>query len=178
MTHAWLERFYVREGGDWLVLSERTRTWKFQPRWISVRGVAAPASRVWNLASPLFYDLATARQSVDGYFAALDGLTTLADCNEAVGLSWSGTELFSSHLTVLAGFLAYPEDWVADHLLALGAWYVARWELEAGLTMLALREYHRRHGAYPDTLDRLVPEFLPRLPVDYGDGEDVEIQPD
>jgi hypothetical protein len=35
--------------------------------------------------------------------------------------------------------------------------------------MFALGEYHRRNGQYPERLDQLVPDFLPRLPIDYAD---------
>ena len=169
MTHAWLEGFYVREDGEWLVLSERPRYAAHAPHWGPVAAGSAPASRVWNLASPLFHDLATARKAVDDYFALLDGVTTLADCREAQ--SFSGTKRFGEHLTALVGFPHYPENWVSHHVSDLWSCYTARCKLEAGLTMLALREYHRQHGDYPDTLDRLVPEYLPRLPLDYGDGE-------
>jgi hypothetical protein len=41
--------------------------------------------------------------------------------------------------------------------------------MEGALTMLALAEFQREHGTFPDSLDELVPQFLPRLPVDFGD---------
>ncbi len=38
-------------------------------------------------------------------------------------------------------------------------------------TMVALRLYEQEHGAYPDTLERLVPDYLPAIPVDpFGGG--------
>jgi hypothetical protein len=35
--------------------------------------------------------------------------------------------------------------------------------------MLALEAFAERYEHYPETLGELVPEFLPRLPVDYAD---------
>src|SRR5262249_26668684 len=49
--------------------------------------------------------------------------------------------------------------------------YRARCATQAALASLALHEYHRRHDRYPDTLASLVPDLLPHLPVDYGDGK-------
>jgi hypothetical protein len=38
-------------------------------------------------------------------------------------------------------------------------------------TMVALRRYEQQHGAYPDTLERLVPDYLAAIPVDpFGGG--------
>ena len=47
--------------------------------------------------------------------------------------------------------------------------YVARTEMEASLAMLALSEYHRKNGHYPEMLGELVPDYLARLPIDYAD---------
>jgi hypothetical protein len=41
---------------------------------------------------------------------------------------------------------------------------------EMALTAIALQRYRLRRGAFPDALDRLVPEFLPDLPLDWFDG--------
>jgi len=43
-----------------------------------------------------------------------------------------------------------------------------RW---ATLTVIALELHHRRHGGYPESLDELVPEFLPSLPRDMFTGD-------
>src|SRR5438045_1594221 len=58
-----LEFLYVREGGDWLDVSECTR---INANWGA--SAAAPVSRLWNLASPVFHDLETARRAVNGHF--------------------------------------------------------------------------------------------------------------
>lgn len=38
------------------------------------------------------------------------------------------------------------------------------------LTALALERFHGQHGAYPDSLSNLVPEFISQAPVDFMDG--------
>lgn len=42
---------------------------------------------------------------------------------------------------------------------------------DATLTAIALELYRRRNGAYPQTLDQLVPELLPSVTVDRFDGQ-------
>ena len=39
------------------------------------------------------------------------------------------------------------------------------------VTAIALKRYQLRHGKFPASLDALVPEFLPALPVDWMDGQ-------
>jgi hypothetical protein len=36
---------------------------------------------------------------------------------------------------------------------------------------VALKRYHMRHKKYPSSLDELVPEFAPRMPIDWMDGK-------
>ena len=43
-------------------------------------------------------------------------------------------------------------------------------ENEAALTAIAIEQYRRQHGRWPDRLEQLVPECLPQLPVDPFDG--------
>jgi hypothetical protein len=47
----------------------------------------------------------------------------------------------------------------------------ARQTRDATLTALALEVYRRDHGAYPPTLDALVPRYLPAVPLDRYDGK-------
>jgi hypothetical protein len=42
---------------------------------------------------------------------------------------------------------------------------------ELTLAALALELHRRKHGRHPETLSRLVPEFLPAVPVDWMDGQ-------
>jgi hypothetical protein len=122
------------------------------------------ASRLWNLASPLFHDLATTRAAVDRYIGQADCLVDIRACQplrrrDSDPLGWVD-------LTVLDGF---PEEQARSLAFVVGAYYRSRCELDGAVTMLALAEYRRRLGAYPDRLDQLVPDFLPRLPIDYAD---------
>ncbi len=39
------------------------------------------------------------------------------------------------------------------------------------MTAIALKRYHLKNGSYPTGLDRLVPEFLPEVPLDPVDGQ-------
>jgi hypothetical protein len=47
----------------------------------------------------------------------------------------------------------------------------AETERSTALCAIALKRYSLRHGNYPASLDALVPEFLPSVPVDYMDGK-------
>jgi len=44
-------------------------------------------------------------------------------------------------------------------------------------TDLAIRLYHRDHGVWPDTLDQLVPEYLPAVPIDPHSGKSLIYRP-
>ena len=39
------------------------------------------------------------------------------------------------------------------------------------VTAIALERFHLRHSAWPDTLEKLVPDFLPQVPLDFMDGK-------
>ena len=45
------------------------------------------------------------------------------------------------------------------------------------VTAIALERYHLRHGNWPETLDELVPEFLPKAPIDFMDGRPLRYKP-
>jgi hypothetical protein len=51
---------------------------------------------------------------------------------------------------------------------------------DAAATAIAIERYRRRHHAWPERLDELVPEFLPQVPTDPFDGRPVRyvVQPD
>jgi hypothetical protein len=55
-----------------------------------------------------------------------------------------------------------------------------RAETERSLTLcaIALKRYRLRHGSVPESLERLIPELLPAVPVDYMDGKPVRYKPD
>lgn len=41
------------------------------------------------------------------------------------------------------------------------------------VSAIALERWHKRHGDYPESLDRLVPEFLKEIPLDHIDGKPI-----
>ena len=86
-------------------------------------------------------------------------------------MTWLGNAVMTRRGTNLAsGQAAYPdyraelpsEDRPAIRLLLAEARFQ---------TMLALKLYRSLHGGYPETSDALVPEILPRLPVDPVTGQ-------
>lgn len=157
--HSSLEHVYVRTGGDWLVISEATGF-----RSSLAKG---PSSRIWNLASPVFHDLATARWRVDKYYSSFSQYNSLACWAPPRAVQYDAE---TRHLEPgpLEGFSGYAIDRLSE--FRLGSYYRMRGAMEAALARLALAEYHRRQGCYPDSLVQLVPAFLPRVPIDCGDG--------
>ena len=165
VMHARLEQVFAREGGDWLVVSE-------VPRSDYLRGLSSSsAPRYWNLASPLFHDLATARRDVDDYFASLDRCACLVDLRGASGSSpasgrrWLG--LSPGPLDGIGTVWSEMADLWPDG--CFWPYYQGRSATEAALAMLALAEYQRVNGTYPAALAELVPRWLPRVPIDYAD---------
>jgi hypothetical protein len=162
-----LETVYVREGGDWLAVSDLVK-------YRAPRAFGAPLapSRLWNLTSPLFDDLAATRAAVEQHWSMAASCTDLQACVQAS----NRTEDALEQLTAVRVW----EGWGCDCVSAVSPWrnrsmlpriagyYQTRCRLDAGLAMLAIAEYHRRNGRYPGTLDDLLPEFLPRLPIDYA----------
>jgi hypothetical protein len=59
-------------------------------------------------------------------------------------------------------------DWFDTYLLRLAKCETAR---RLTVTAIALKRYHLQHGAYPATLNELVPAFLPAVPGDFMDGK-------
>lgn len=53
---------------------------------------------------------------------------------------------------------------------------VAMMRRDATLTVIALELFRRRYGAYPQTLDQLVPEMMPSVPIDRFDGRPMRYQ--
>lgn len=149
-----LESWYVRGNEDWLSVSAWTEEY-----WHGLPAV----SRGWNLASPIFFDFATAQANLDKHFESLAAYDNVIKCVNAAPPAGSP----SIHpLSVLAG---WPRAETTQHQLQVGEALATRGALDAGVTMLALNEFHRVNFRYPDRLDELVPGYLPRLPIDYAD---------
>jgi len=45
--------------------------------------------------------------------------------------------------------------------------FISQMLTDAAMTMLGIEVFKREHGDYPETLDELVPRYLPKLPADY-----------
>lgn len=165
-----LEHMFVREGGDWMDVSAMV---KYRYDSLTIwNGLTTPAPpRWWNLASPLFHDLPTALDRVEASVARVKTCRNLVEC-AGLRAEWAAT---SEHrLTLLDGFSAGEADWFPDSpdfIEMIAAYYQARSMLDAGITVLAITAYRQEHGENPETLDALIPTFLPRVPIDCSDGQ-------
>lgn len=159
-----MEFLFVREGGQWLDVSETARLY-----WRLLTGTNTPQAppRLWNLASPLFHDLPEATRRVERIWAELEGCVDLVACKRVEASIDSNKQL---RLTALDGW-PHPDlgDYIPMSVRVVKGYYAARCSLEAALTMFALEAFHRQHGRYPDSLSELVPQYLPRMPLDYAD---------
>jgi len=163
--HARLEQCYVREGGDWLAVDAAVLS-PDRP-WVFIRPIPTSVSRVWNVLSPVFHDLGTARSVVDEYFDQFRVCTNLVAC-ESVRRAAQADRLRGPG--PLEGF---TRSWRVDQtnrtLDVLASNYRVRCSIDAAVTMFALHEYRRRHGEYPETLAALVPDDLVSVPLDCAD---------
>lgn len=152
-----IERNYVREGGDWLDVSEAAGRdyWPATP---------SAVSRLWNLTSPVFYDWQTALAYMEQHLKDAEAAMKLVS-GPPDPTVWNWYPFGEDALCGIAGHSSAP-------LTRVVIWhYYARCWMDGALAMLAVEEFHRDHGAYPDRLDELVPDYLPRLPIDYADGQ-------
>lgn len=156
----WLEHVYVPEPAGWLDVSgfagmvSQSNSWAAAP--------PASPSRLWNLTSPLFHDLSTARRNVTRHFESYQAcrdLISSARVSETEAARTDGP-------TVLDGVpgLFSPARASASHFQSVTC-------IEGALASLGLAEYRRAHGRYPDSLEDLVPAILPRVPIDYAGGK-------
>lgn len=162
---------YVREGGNWLSISSIATMYAGHKARAYGRsgGLSAQLSKLWNLTSPLFHDIDTARHNVNRYYDAYK--TDLPVAGKLVQDSfWLIPNV--APLGVLEGYLDFKWwDPVRHQHSCLYEYYISRSNLEAAVTMLALEAYRRDRGTYPQQLKNLVPEYLPRLPIDYLDSQ-------
>lgn len=154
--HSSLEHDFIREGGDWLDVSECEADRVF--------GTSLSPSRAWNLTSPLFNNLSTARRRLDDGYAFLRGITDLRPCFRN-----QEREFMLPTTCGLSALDGQPHEHLGIKLDCLRSTYMSRLLCEAALASLALAEFHRAHGHYPDTLDQLVPAYLHHVPIDYVD---------
>jgi hypothetical protein len=153
-----LESIYVRQGDGWLDLCET----------IKVRGGfnlgVPPPSRWWNLASPLFQDFTTATRELERRYQRMETCTDLTAWHSVYAVS--GQYQYERD-DILHGILpgAYARPGPDTLEMAYRSW---TW-LNAAAAMHAVAARRQDRGEYPESLTELVPEYLPALPIDYGD---------
>ena len=162
-----LEHLYVREGGDFAAVDEFVR-WSNGAGW---GGGAKRPSVLWNVLSPLFHDLPTARAAHDAFFTATDTCRDRIVCgmSDVIAALPPGAPRLSSLNT------AYPGA-ESTSVRSIELFYRSQAAFEAALAMLALSTYRQDRNVYPDELSALVPDYLPRLPIDYADGKPLRYQ--
>jgi hypothetical protein len=153
-----LEFLFVQEPAGWMDVSELTL---FRAQMNAWRGTGPSApSRLWNLASPLFHNLATARRQVeaqfDGYEQCVD-MASSARISKQESTGRDGPSVLDGRVYEFSLARAFEL-----HFRSLTC-------VEAALATLAIAQYHREHGQYPESLEELVPAILPRVPTDYAD---------
>ncbi len=154
--NAWLDRIYVREGGDWLAVN--AATWESRVFYDLTMAVPPPA--FWNLISPLFHDYETATAHLKTQS------DTYSQCNDMVSASKAEIDFPRFRCLDIRDGIYYPGGGTA---YGLALYYRYCTQLDAGLALLAIREYENRTGNPPDSLDQLVPTCLNRVPIDYAD---------
>lgn len=154
-----LEFSYVREGGDWLDVSECA--FQMMDSW----GVGNNApTRWWNLTSPIFRDYSSACHRLNSAFDRLRSIRTLSECEPLT--RWGNSSLDVDSMGVLEGGHSKHLKLLA---FTIQRSLIARTHCEGAVAASALAEYRRQHGEYPDSLELLVPAFLHHVPMDYGD---------
>lgn len=128
--------------------------------------VRRPVPRIWNLASPIYYDRDEAEAALSSFLAELDGFTNAGTLRQAYGPTLRSLPPANPLLLFSRGDplpLRYVEslDWM----------YAGQTAVEAAACSIALHNYRVDHGEYPQSLDLLLPDHLPRLPMDFGDGK-------
>ena len=59
---------------------------------------------------------------------------------------------------------------------ALKRWLRTETERQLVLAAIGVERFRLRHGRYPESLSQLVPEILPAVPVDFGDGQPIRYE--
>jgi hypothetical protein len=155
-----LEFIFVREG--WLDIAEWIRL-RSPQNWLI--GPLQP-SRGWNVFSPLFHSHAEALRRLARRSDLLETCTDLAACNRIERLFQDNPNL---QLTRLDGYPREVMVYRDRDVLMFRSHYASRTMLQAALATHALAAWRHDHGSYPETLDALVPAYLPTLPIDYAD---------
>jgi hypothetical protein len=152
-ANAVLENLYVSSGGDWINVTAK----------IEAMSTTPPNSALVNLATPLYYDLNTARKRVDAMFDDVERFETPAAYLRYTLLPDVRTRITCD--SVLMGM----EQSMAPPLFL--HYYIGWIKLEASWTTLAIHKFHSETQHWPETLEALVPKYLDKLPHDYLNNE-------
>jgi hypothetical protein len=131
----------------------------------------ASVPRWWNVGSPVFHDYSTACRNID---RSLVASTTLADMRACAAIPVPFGNRMGGVVDILDGLPNREVYWVASELIS---YYADLTQVDAGLTMMALASYREKRGHYPAQLAELVPESLPRSPIDYADRQTPRYRP-
>ncbi|MCA9254150.1 MAG: hypothetical protein KDA33_00875 [Phycisphaerales bacterium] len=157
--HAHFDRIFVTEGG-WLDVSTA----------IGVNWQTDPCSRLWNLTSFVYFSRSEAEAEFSRYVARLDRCANAAAMNKAFDSDYDRN--LSPSVLMLSG----GGDWRGPYQSYLGTSFFSRTCCEAAAATIALHNDRADRGAYPDALDELVPTYLRRPPIDFGDGAPLRYQ--
>ncbi|HOW71834.1 MAG TPA: hypothetical protein PKY77_14635 [Phycisphaerae bacterium] len=159
-----IDRYFVREGGDWIDVSEFATGRETELYAWRVKARAGQRHSRWlNLASPLFHDYPTACRNANQLAAELVSLVDLRACHTH---DLARNRGLRSAPDVLDGQSRNARQ---DAVWTMTMAYSSAMEVDTGLTMLALEQFRLAKGRYPQQLADLIPHYLPRLPVDYAD---------
>lgn len=158
-VEGFLDRHYTNDGAGngWLVLSST------EPHPAAAALTATgPRSGVWNLFSPIFNDRRTVAAKLYGLEQALSRVDEQA-YGEAMNTLrvWGARRAQMNVLDGPAGIMLYSLDFAGlEPVMQDVVWR------RAAAVMVALSAYKHNHGAYPEALAELVPDYLRAVPKD------------
>lgn len=169
-----IQRLYTDDGkGDGRLTSEGIALLLSVGPSVPLMGEGGEETRLEWLTGPLAAQLIGSRREVTEEFERQLSLIE----RQAVEPMWTWTEVpgtsFENELASEAYRRRYLPVFVMLPAIGRAATQaeITTQRRDAALTAIALELYRRRNGAYPETLDPLVPELLPTLPVDRFDGQ-------
>ena len=121
---------------------------------------------VKSLAGPISMVVMEDRQTQHRRYQAMMQTIyrTLRDGPEALG----GVQVASMEFSDQSSIPQTPIDMLMPaYGRAVEREFLSHMRVDATLAMLAIEIFKREHGDYPETLEELVPRYLPELPADY-----------
>jgi len=128
-----------------------------------LRKVIADGDELFFLRqSQTWFDLARRAESSKSFSQAKVDMASFDAELETQLRSWRGI-----------GYVVTTFSWLGTpgHERSQKIFHRGRTNREMSLAALALELHRRKHGRHPESLARLVPEFLPAVPVDWMDGQ-------